>query len=310
MKMETSLTAPFRGASGACWPARTSRSCGAGAAAADRAARDGASRRTAAGERVRAAPRAEPAPTHRRALPDDLRTARVARARLRHRRRRGATRPRRPARRLRRPLVRPGADPRRAPLLGLYADLRALTRPRHDEDDPDARAARQPAGAPARLPALARRRRPSGCPALRRRAGARARPLRRRRASTARRRSRRPATASSSARSAPSARARRCSRSSTGGSSSPPTSPASATSSATCSTASSRDRGGPRPGRRRPRPRGPLPLLRRAGHRGGARARTPRWRPTSPRSPPTRTRADRGERIAALVACPRRSRRC
>ena len=42
-------------------------------------------------------------------------------------------------------------------LLELFADLRALTRPRHD-DGRRRRAAAQPAGAPARLPALARRR--------------------------------------------------------------------------------------------------------------------------------------------------------
>ena len=41
-------------------------------------------------------------------------------------------------------------------LLERFADLRALTRPRHDEADDDAGLAAQPAGAPARLPALAR----------------------------------------------------------------------------------------------------------------------------------------------------------
>ena len=70
--------------------------------------------------------------------------------------------------------------------------------------------------------------------------------------------------------------------------------------------ARARPRERPRPGGRRPRPRGALPLLRRAGHRGRARARLRRdGASTSPRWPRTPTRADRDERIAALVACPR-----
>ena len=43
-------------------------------------------------------------------------------------------------------------------LLGMFADLHALSRPRHDELDPEQRAPAQPAGAPARVAALARRR--------------------------------------------------------------------------------------------------------------------------------------------------------
>ena len=67
----------------------------------------------------------------------------------------------------------------------MFADVRALNRPHADEADDEA-GLRQPAGAPARLPALARRRRPRACPTrfvahLR----ARARPLRRSTASTA-----------------------------------------------------------------------------------------------------------------------------
>ena len=65
-------------------------------------------------------------------------------------------------------------------LLELYADVRALGRPHHLGRR--RRDAAQPAGVPARVPALARRRRRGAAGALRRRARARARPLRHRRA--------------------------------------------------------------------------------------------------------------------------------
>ena len=126
-------------------------------------------------------------------------------------------------------------------LLERFADLRALTRPRHDETDDDAELVRSPQehlhaylrsldpeaeGLPPGFVALAR-------------AGARA--ITASRASTARRRSRRPATGSSSRRSAPPRPGRPCWRSSIAGSSWPGTSPGgSATTSARRSTGWSR----------------------------------------------------------------------
>ena len=52
--------------------------------------------------------------------------------------------------------VRSALVPGEHRLLAMFADLRALARPRHDEDDPRSGCS-QPAGASARLPALARR---------------------------------------------------------------------------------------------------------------------------------------------------------
>ena len=112
------------------------------------------------------------------------------------------------ARRVRGPRVSSGADPRRAPRCSAcIADLRALTRPAHDEADPDADLLGSPRAAPARLPALTRREwrapaRSASPPTCDERSPTTASP-----ASTARRRSRMPATGSSSGSSGWSARA-------------------------------------------------------------------------------------------------------
>ena len=79
-----------------------------------------------------------------------------------------------------------------------------------------------------------------------------------------------------------------------------------ATTSARRSTGWSRPRDGRDAGRRRPRPRGALPLLRRARHRRRrASASTPRWSAHVAALAADPARPDRDERIAALVACPR-----
>ena len=156
----------------------------------------------------------------------------------------------------------------------MFADLRAVSRPRPERHEPESELAPEPAGAPARVAALARRRGRGAARAVHRRRCA----------------ARSPTTGSTSLERTPGAgggvlpavplpaacrdrRARRSSRSSTAGSRMP-------TSSSGTSARSFREvldrlgdgARGARPGRRRPGPRGPFPLLRRAGDRRGARA--------------------------------------
>ena len=184
MKMETSLAAPFRGRVrevlvGAERPGRR-----AGAAAAARAAR----RRAAAGRPATAAC-ARAAPSRRRRSArcrDDLRRLRVAGARLRRRRRtrssgivgdlHGACADL---------LAATRAVPASTACWRMFADLRALSRPRHDELDAGDAARSPQEHLHAWLRSLDAE--AEGCPtALRRAAAPRARALRHRRASTAR----------------------------------------------------------------------------------------------------------------------------
>ena len=151
----------------------------------------------------------------------------MAGARLRHRRHGSGAYDRRPAWPVRRPArVRPGADPRRASPAG---DVRrpargVASRPRR----PGARvrAPTEPAGAPARVAALARRRGGGAATMVHRRAAPSARSLRDRQPRADARRSRRRATGCSSPSSAPRSRAPRSSPSSTAGSRMPTSSSA------------------------------------------------------------------------------------
>ena len=159
--------------------------------------------------------------------------------------------------------------------------------------------AAQPAGVPARLPALARRGRRGPARAVRGGARARARPLRHQRARAHARPGGGVPSACSSPSSAPTRPAPRCAPSSPAGSSS--TSPAT-TSCAACST-------GSRARSARASRRWPSSCASCAGAaatsrswRRGARRRTRRWRATSRRWP--HDAPDGEERMAALVSCP------
>ncbi len=210
-------------------------------------------------------------------------------------------------RRVRRPAgLRPGARPRRAPPAEMFADLLALTSPAPATRPMPGGPCCQPPGAPA-MPGWARstRRPKSLARHVHRAAAARARALR-------------------GGQPGPHARAR-------GGVLSP------VPLRAACRNGSLRDPGDPRPaaradrgartdtsatdfrealdrlvialdgsrpGARRPRPRGSLPLLRRAGHRGGARARLLRDGGHVAALAADPARPDRDERLAALVDCP------
>ena len=306
MKMETAVTAPFAGRVRECW-SRPNVQVDAGAPLrAARAARRPASSRAPAtrvdfGRTAGAAT----APT-RAARPA---TPALPRARLR----------RRPADAAIGADLADGAgaigpavhaDRRaRSELLALFADLRALLRGRAATRSTRAARCAQPAGAPAHLPALARRRgrgaaRRASSPRLR--AGARA------------------TTASTSLRRTPELEEACCAsyrsqqrvddaacrgdrRSSSAGSTAASSAQRAGTTSATLLDRLVADDRGPRPGRRRPRPRGALPLLRRAGARAPRRERDvrARWSDAPRRARAARRRpGPRPTASDALVDCP------
>ena len=192
-------------------------------------------------------------------------------------------------------------------LLRMFADVRALSRPRHDEADPETPWLRSPQehlntwlrsldaeaeGLPDRLHrAAARSARPLRDRRPRPHAGARGGLLP-------------PATSPRSARATARAAVRGDPRPS------PRAGRAARRAPRRRLPRGARPPGGgqrrPRSRRRRPRPRGALPLLRRAGHRRRhATASTPRWRQHVAALAADPARPDRDERIAALVACPR-----
>ena len=317
--METSLTAPVR-RPGARGPRRPQRPGGrAGAAAPDRAAR----RPDEAPSRQPAGPASGRRPGQRRPgrrfCREQPAAPRVARARLRRRARRGRA-DRSPT------CTDASGDPpacdldtgarASTELLAVFADLAgSLTRPRHDETDPGAELAAQPAASTCTRTCARSTPRREGLPdAVRSPCSSGPSPTTASTASTARRSSRRPATGCSCA---GAARRRRSgspsSRSSIAGSSrSSAVRAAWARTSASCSIASSAATEGRDPGRRRPRPGGALPLLRRAGDRGrhasaayrrGRGAARGAWPPTRSAAGPGRP--DRGRSSIARGRWPR-----
>ena len=303
MKMETSLTAPFAGRVREVLVGANVQ-VGAAAPLLRLEPLDGAAA-TRAAERDRRS-RRRPEPPGRRALPRRASPAGWLLLGYDVERRREA----RCARRARR---RPAPAGRRARLLGASADLLGRLRGRARADARRRRGserelAAQPAGVPARVPALARRRRRAAArSASSTHCGARSRHYGVDEPRPHARRSRTPATGSSVAHQRADDAARRGrSRSSTAGSQRADACRARRRRAARrARPARGRDRGA-RPGRRRPRARAALSLLRRAARRGARASAVYAEMERAPRArwPPTPTRRTATSACAALVDCP------